>query len=131
MGKTETLAGCVRVQSGKDCVLLVSAAGYAKRLPVEGLRVAKRGDIGTQSFQFSLKTDSLVALLPAVPKETVTIFTSADRTAIIPAESIPRQGRTGESDRIVKPNKGETITQVIRAAVPEPDASNGAVSEEK
>jgi DNA gyrase subunit A len=129
MGKTETLAGCVRVQSGKDCVLLVSAAGYAKRLPVEGLRVAKRGDIGTQSFQFSLKTDSLVALLPAVPKETVTIFTSADRTAIIPAESIPRQGRTGESDRIVKPNKGETITQVIRVTLPDQGDGNGVLSE--
>ncbi|PSR17219.1 DNA topoisomerase IV, partial [filamentous cyanobacterium CCP3] len=114
MGKTETLAGCVRVQSSKDCLLLVSAAGYAKRLPIEGLRVAKRGDIGTQSFQFSLKSDRLVALLPAVPNESVTLFTSADRTAVIPTDSVPRQGRTGESDRLVKPNKGETVTQVIR-----------------
>ncbi|MBE9157766.1 DNA gyrase subunit A [Nodosilinea sp. LEGE 06152] len=128
MGKQETLTGCVAVPSSKDCLLLVTAAGYAKRLPVEGLRVAKRGDIGTQSFQFSLKTDSLVALLPAVPKESVTVFTSADRTAVIPIESVPRQGRTGESDRIVKPNKGETITQVIRLAVP--DTSNGAASED-
>jgi DNA gyrase subunit A len=127
LGKTETLAGCVRVQSGKDCVLLVSAAGYAKRLPVEGLRVAKRGDIGTQSFQFSLKTDRLVALLPAVPEEAVTLFTSADRTAVIPVDSVPRQGRTGESDRIVKPNKGETITQVIQTS-PLEDGNPGKTS---
>ncbi|MBD1919205.1 MULTISPECIES: DNA gyrase subunit A [Cyanophyceae] len=119
MGKQETLTGCVAVQSSKDCLLLVSAAGYAKRLPVEGLRVAKRGDIGTQSFQFSLKTDSLMALLPAVPKEAVTVFTSAERTAVIPIASVPRQGRAGESDRIVKPNKGETITQVIRITPPD------------
>ncbi|MBW4461919.1 MAG: DNA gyrase subunit A [Nodosilinea sp. WJT8-NPBG4] len=129
MGKQETLTGCVAVQSSKDCLLLVSAAGYAKRLPVEGLRVAKRGDIGTQSFQFSLKTDSLMALLPAVPKEAVTVFTSAERTAVIPIASVPRQGRTGESDRIVKPNKGETITQVIRVTALDPDASNGAASD--
>ncbi|MBD2232569.1 DNA gyrase subunit A [Phormidium tenue] len=129
MGKQETLTGCVAVQSSKDCLLLVSAAGYAKRLPVEGLRVAKRGDIGTQSFQFSLKTDSLMALLPAVPKEAVTVFTSAERTAVIPIGSVPRQGRTGESDRIVKPNKGETITQVIRVTTLDPDASNGAASD--
>ncbi|HSM81099.1 MAG TPA: DNA gyrase subunit A [Nodosilinea sp.] len=119
MGKQETVAGCVAVQSSKDCVLLVSAAGYGKRLPVDGLRVAKRGDIGTQSFQFSLKTDSLVALLPAVAQEAVTLLTSADRTAVIPVDSVPRQGRTGESDRIVKPNKGETVTRVLRLPTPE------------
>lgn len=65
LGKYEQLIGCVTVQSGYDEVLLISAAGYGKRLPVEDLRTARRGDIGTQSFQFSLKTDKLVALLPA------------------------------------------------------------------
>ncbi|WOD41205.1 DNA gyrase subunit A [Nodosilinea sp. E11] len=119
MGKQETLAGCVAVQSSKDCLLLLSTQGYAKRLPVDSLRVAKRGDIGTQSFQFSLKTDSLMALLPAAPKESVTVFTSAERTAVIAVDSVPRQGRTGESDRIVKPNKGETITQVRRIIPPD------------
>ncbi|MBE9108927.1 DNA gyrase subunit A [Nodosilinea sp. LEGE 07298] len=122
MGKQETLAGCVRVQSSKDCLLLVTAAGYGKRLPIEGMRVAKRGDIGTQSFQFSLKSDRLMAMLPAVPKESVTVFTSGDRTAVIPVDSVPRQGRTGESDRIVKPNKGETITQVLRVTPPDQSA---------
>ena len=122
MGKQETLVGCVAVQSSKECLLLVTAAGYAKRLPVEGLRVAKRGDIGTQSFQFSLKTDSLVALVPAVPQETITLFTSGNRTAVVPVDSVPRQGRTGESDRMVKPNKGETITEVLRVLSPDPEA---------
>jgi DNA gyrase subunit A len=122
MGKQETLVGCVAVQSSKECLLLVTAAGYAKRLPVEGLRVAKRGDIGTQSFQFSLKTDSLVALVPAVPQETITLFTSGNRTAVVPIDSVPRQGRTGESDRMVKPNKGETITEVLRVLLPDPEA---------
>ncbi|MGB3136853.1 MAG: DNA gyrase subunit A [Nodosilinea sp.] len=123
MGKQETLAGCVRVQSSKDCLVLVSAAGYAKRLPIEGMRVAKRGDIGTQSFQFGLKGDRLVALLPALPQDAVTIFTSGDRVAVVPVDTVPRQGRTGESKRIVKPNKGEAITRVIRVTVPTQSAS--------
>jgi DNA gyrase subunit A len=113
LGKHETLVGCVAVQSDRDCVLLVSAAGYGKRLPVEALRLAKRGDIGTQSFQFSQKTDSLVALAPAMPQTSLTVLTSAERVAVIPIESVPRQGRTGECDRMVKPNKGETVTQVF------------------
>jgi DNA gyrase subunit A len=35
---------------------------------------------------------------------------------------VPRQGRTGESDRMVKPNKGETITEVLRVLSPDPEA---------
>jgi DNA gyrase subunit A len=114
LGKQETLVGCVAVESHKDCVLLVTAAGYAKRLPVEALRVAKRGDIGTQSFQFSQKTDRLVAVMPAPPQSTLTLLTSSDRVAIIPIDTVPRQGRTGESDRLVKANKGETVTRVTQ-----------------
>lgn len=113
LGKHETLVGSVAVQSDSDCVVLVSAAGYGKRLPVEALRLAKRGDIGTQAFQFSEKTDSLVTLTPAVPRTALTVLTSAERVAVIPMASVPRQGRTGECDRMVKPNKGETVTQVF------------------
>ncbi|HIK46876.1 MAG TPA: DNA topoisomerase IV, partial [Leptolyngbyaceae cyanobacterium M65_K2018_010] len=114
LGKQETLVGCVAVESGYDCVLMLSAAGYGKRLPVETLRVTRRGDIGTQSFQFSLKTDRLVAVIPATSHSSITVLTSADRAATLPIDSIPRQGRTGECDRLVKPKQGETITQVIR-----------------
>ncbi|TVP66131.1 MAG: DNA gyrase subunit A [Leptolyngbya sp. LCM1.Bin17] len=113
MGKHETLIGCVATQGKSDCVLLMSAAGYSKRLPGKALRLAKRGDIGTQSFQFSQKTDHLVALTPAIAHTSLTVLTSADRVAIVPIESIPRQGRTGECDRVVKPTKGETVTQVL------------------
>jgi len=131
LGKQEALVGCVTIESGKDCVLLVSAAGYGKRLPVEGLRVAKRGDIGTQAFQFSQKTDSLVALQPAPPQSTLTILTSAERVAILPIKAVPRQGRTGESDRLINPNKGETVTQVICGTTAELEGSNKTVSEEE
>jgi DNA gyrase subunit A len=131
LGKQEALVGCVTIESGKDCVLLVSAAGYGKRLPVEALRVAKRGDIGTQAFQFSQKTDSLVALQPAPPQSTLTILTSAERVAILPIKAVPRQGRTGESDRLINPNKGETVTQVICGTTAELEGSNKTVSEEE
>ncbi len=119
MGKHETLIGCVATQGKSDCVLLMSAAGYSKRLPGKALRLAKRGDIGTQSFQFSQKTDHLVALTPAIAHTSLTVLTSADRVAIVPIESIPRQGRTGECDRVVKPTKGETVTQVLTVTLPE------------
>jgi DNA gyrase subunit A len=131
LGKQEALVGCVTIESGKDCLLLVSAAGYGKRLPVEALRVAKRGDIGTQAFQFSQKADSLVALQPAPPQATLTILTSTERVAILPIKAVPRQGRTGESDRLINPNKGETVTQVICGTTAELEGGSKTVSEEE
>ena len=131
MGKHETLIGCMAVQGKNDCVLLMSAAGYGKRLPGEALRLAKRGDIGTQSFQFSQKTDHLVALTPAIPHTALTVLTSAERVAIVPIESVPRQGRTGECDRVVKPTKGETVTQVLTVTLPESSENQAASTEEE
>jgi DNA gyrase subunit A len=55
-----------------------------------------------------------VAVMPAPPQSTLTLLTSSDRVAIIPIDTVPRQGRTGESDRLVKANKGETVTRVTQ-----------------
>lgn len=114
LGKQEQLVGCVTVQSGYDDVLLLSAAGFGKRLPVEDLRVANRGDMGSPAFQFSLKTDRLVALLPAPSHSTLTLVTNTDRVAMVPTATIPRLGRTGECPRLVKPSSGESIVRVVQ-----------------
>lgn len=131
MGKNETLVGAVAVLSGQDCVLMVSAAGFAKRLPVDSLRMGKRGDIGTQSFQFSQKTDHLVALAPATPGTDFTLMTDSDRIALVPMAVVPRQGRTGPSDRIVKPNRGESITTVVRVTSPDQESEDRGPSPEE
>ncbi len=125
LGKYERLVGCVTVQSGYDEVILVSAAGFGKCLPVEDLRSTRRGDLGSQAFQFSLKTDKLLALLPAPAHSTLTLFTNTDRIAILPTATVPRLGRTGECPRLVKPNKDETlvrVTQVVPLSNSEPAA---------
>jgi DNA gyrase subunit A len=128
MGKHDTIVGVAAVLSGQDCVLMVSAAGYAKRMPVDALRMGKRGDIGTQSFQFSQKKDHLVTLAPAIAHTDVTLLTSNDRIAVVPMGSVPRQGRTGECDRIIKPGRGETLTQVAYVSSPEDNASGNQTS---
>jgi len=114
LGKYERLVGCVTVQSGYDEVLLISMAGFGKRLPVEDLRSTKRGDLGSLAFHFSLKTDKLLTLLPVLPHSTLTLFSNTDRIAILPTSTVPRLGRTGECPRLVKPNKEETLVRVIQ-----------------
>ncbi|PSN20062.1 DNA topoisomerase IV [filamentous cyanobacterium CCP5] len=112
MRKQETLAGCAAVVAEADCVLLLSGAGYAKRMPASAVQSGSRGGIGTQSFQFSQKTDALVSILAALPNTAIKVFTNRDRTAQIVTDTIPRQGRSGESERILRPQRGEAITQV-------------------
>jgi DNA gyrase subunit A len=112
MGKQETVVGCVRVQSSLEDLVLVSAAGYGKRLPVAELRVARRGDLGTQAMQFSLKGDTLVALLPHRPGDSLTLLTNQDRWGTLPVAQLARQGRTTESEWMIKLNRGELLAIV-------------------
>jgi len=112
MGKQEIVVGCVRVQSSLEDLVLISAAGHGKRLPVTELRVARRGDLGTQAMQFSLKGDTLVALLPHRPGDSLTLLTNQDRWGTLSLAQLPRQGRTGESLRMTKLGRGELLTLV-------------------
>lgn len=122
MRKQEALAGCAALATDNDCVLMISAMGYAKRMPAKAIQPGSRGGIGTQAFQFSNKTDKLVSLLAAVPNTAVRAVTTADRSAQVITDDIPRQGRSGECQRVLRPKRGETISQVAMTSL----ADNGA-----
>jgi len=133
LGQQDQVVGCAVVHQAEtqtDCVLLMSALGYAKRLPVAGLRLGKRGDIGTQCVQFTHKTDSLVALDRAVPGGTITIFSGEDQAAALAVDAIPRQGRTQPSLRVLKPSRGERILGLTYVTLPDNGSSRGAAEEE-
>lgn len=131
MRKQETVSGCASVRSDDDCLLLLSAMGYAKRLPAGNLRPASRGGIGTQSFLFSAKTDSLIAVTAAPSDGVVSVVTNRDRTTQVPLSLIPRQGRNQECDRVIKPQRGETITTVTIAQLPDNGATGSGSAEEE
>ena len=114
--RQESLAGCVAL-GGQDNLLLVSAMGYAKRMPVAVLRLANRGEIGTQAFRFSAKSDALAAMIAATPHTQMAISTSADRVAHIPIDAVPRQGKDTLCHRLLKPNRGEQIIAIAVSAI--------------
>ncbi|RZM82921.1 DNA gyrase subunit A [Leptolyngbya iicbica] len=116
--KQESIVGCVRIQQADDCVLMVSAAGFAKRLPIGGIHLGARGGIGTQAFLFKQKTDHLVAIAPSPLNGEMTVVTSQTRCAQIPIDTIPRQGRdTPTNYRLSKFAKGERIETVTLTAL--------------
>ncbi|MEO0757450.1 MAG: DNA gyrase subunit A [Cyanobacteria bacterium J06648_16] len=109
--KQERIVGCAVVTPQED-LLLISARGYAKRMPVATLKRANRGGIGSQCFQFSQASDSLMAALPTADTSTVLVMTSQDRSAYVRLAAVSKQGRSQPCDRILTTARGETLTAV-------------------
>lgn len=123
--KGEGIVGCVRIQQASDCVLMISAAGFAKRLPVTAVPMGTRGGLGTQAFIFKQKTDHLIAITTSPPGGEVTVSTTAPRSAQIPIDSIPRQGRDTQSAyRLGKLAKGERIESVTLTSLVDNDSNS-------
>jgi DNA gyrase subunit A len=112
--KQEALAGCVALGT-EDEMLLVTTQGYAKRMVVNLARRVNRGDLGIQGIQFSNKTDTLVAIVPAFPETEVIFVTDGDRIARLPVEDVPQEGREGSGKRVLKLEKKEKVVNVVLA----------------
>ena len=121
--KQESVVGCVATPTEADCVTLISAAGFAQRLPITALKLAVRGGLGTQAFLFKQKTDVLAAMTAAPIPGLLTVTTTAGRVAQITVEDIPRQGRTtAAAYRLGKVARGERIDTVTLATVTDNEA---------
>ena len=107
----EVMVGCVTL-STEENLLLVSQFGYAKRIPVSGLRLASRGDIGTQSFKFSHKTDTLVGVVRATTGAEVVLVTNHQRVVRLPIETVPTLGRDSTGESVLQLNRDEKIITV-------------------
>ncbi|MGI8934980.1 MAG: DNA gyrase subunit A [Phormidesmis sp.] len=116
--KSERLVGCVPVQS-KDALLLVSTKGFAKKMLVSNFKTANRGGIGSQSFKFSLKNDSLASMILAVPETTFTVVTNEDRCASLMPDEVPLQGRSQPCDRLFTTRRTEAVTDTLISGLPD------------
>jgi DNA gyrase subunit A len=110
----ESLASCVAVKSNEQ-LLLVSRQGYGKRLPVEKLRLAKVGDIGTQALQFADKNDTLAGAIAASKGSKAILLTSRDRHIVLALDAIAVGSKDGTGDRLAKLKSEEEIVSVTRA----------------
>ena len=107
----ERVTGCV-VTTAERILLLVTAQGYAKRLPVRSLRLAKRGEIGTQALQFANKTDVLVGAIAIPERGRAIAMTSNGRSIALPAASVSLCGKDGKGDRFESLRPDERIVSI-------------------
>lgn len=108
----EQIAGFACLKA-TDHLLLISELGYGKRLPLSELRLANRGDIGTQALQFTSKTDNLAAMTLAPAQGTIVLVTSDKRRVSLSAESVPLVGKEESSTPIVKLKAEEKIVSAV------------------
>jgi DNA gyrase subunit A len=116
LGRAEQLVGAATLNF-TDRLLLVSALGYGKRLPVNALRLANRTDIGTSALQFTTKTDSLAGMILVSEAKEIALITS-DRQIRLAIDRVPFWGKDGTGDRLVelKPNEQIVGVSTVRSS---------------
>lgn len=108
----EQIAGFACLKA-TDRLLLVSELGYGKRLLLSELRLANRGDIGTQALQFTSKTDNLAAMMLAPPQGTVVLTTSDERRLLLSVESVLLARKEESGAPLVKLKSEEKIVSAV------------------
>ena len=107
----EKIVGCC-VVSENDSLILISQLGYGKAIPIAELRLAKRGDIGTQAIQFTSKEDLLAGLISFDSRENITLTTTIDRRLVYPVQNLELAGKNSTGKKIGKLHQDEVITGV-------------------
>jgi len=114
--KQEQLVGCATISELDQNLLLVSQLGYAKRIPAKTLRLANRGDIGTQALSFTTKSDTLAGIVLAPTATEVALVTNTQRLVRLPVDSVTSVGKDGTGDHIASLKPDEKIITVIAIA---------------
>ncbi len=109
--KQDKLVGCT-VLGTADGFLLVSEAGYVKRMLIKSLRLSALGELGTQMALSAKKTDAVACMVPAFPETEVAVVTSAHRMAQVVIDDVAIATKDDKGQPRFTLNAGETIITV-------------------
>lgn len=111
----ETMVGGATFDTEEN-ILLVTQLGYAKRLPTSVVRLANRGDIGTQTFKFASKTDYLAGMVLAKPGSEVALVTNHQRVVRLQVDTVTNLAKDTTGESIVQLSRDEKIIAVAEVA---------------
>ncbi|NDJ17810.1 DNA gyrase subunit A [Myxacorys almedinensis] len=125
VGKKEAIIGWA-IATQADTFLMVSQQGYAKQMKIGSLRAATPGELGTQVFQFTNKTDILAGVVAVLPEALIFLLTNENHLARIDVDAVEIGRKDDKGDRIVKLGKTERLTSLslpilFGGAAEEPD----------
>jgi DNA gyrase subunit A len=94
-------------------VLVASAGGLGKRVPVTQFRLQKRAGMGLRGMKFRNEGDQLVALRVLGAGEELLLVSEKGVIVRTSADAIPQQSRAATGVRLQKLDKGDRLLKVV------------------
>ena len=106
-------------------VLVATASGLGKRVPVDQFRLQKRAGMGLRGIKFRSDSDSLVGLRVMGADEELLLVSERGVIVRLQSAAIPQQSRAATGVRLQRIDKGDRLTEVVLVppAAEEDDAS--------
>ena len=112
-------------------VLVASASGLGKRVPVDQFRLQRRAGMGLRAIKFRRDGDVLVGLKVLGAGEELLLVSERGVIVRMKADAIPQQSRAATGVRLQKLDAGDRLTEVVLVppAAEEEDTADAAVAE--
>ena len=112
-------------------VLVASASGLGKRVPVDQFRLQKRAGMGLRAMKFRRDGDVLVGLKVLGAGEELLLVSERGVIVRMKADAIPQQSRAATGVRLQRLDSGDRLTEVVLVppAAEEDDAEAAALAE--
>ncbi|SBO42948.1 DNA gyrase subunit A [Cyanobium sp. NIES-981] len=109
-------------------VLVASAAGLGKRVPVDQFRLQKRAGMGLRAIKFRRDGDTLVGLKVLGAGEEVLLVSEKGVIVRTEADAIPQQSRAATGVRLQRLDAGDRLVEVVLVP-PAPSEEAGEVED--
>jgi DNA gyrase subunit A len=94
-------------------VLVASASGLGKRVPVQQFRLQKRAGMGLRAIRFRREGDSLVGLKVLGAGEELLLVSERGVIVRMQADAIPQQSRAATGVRLQRLDAGDRLAEVV------------------
>ncbi|MFL0793614.1 MAG: DNA gyrase C-terminal beta-propeller domain-containing protein, partial [Prochlorococcus sp.] len=94
-------------------VLVASASGLGKRVPVTQFRLQKRAGMGLRAIKFRRDGDQLVGLRVLGPGEELLLVSERGVIVRTSADQIPQQSRAATGVRLQRLDSGDRLSEVV------------------
>lgn len=102
-------------------VLVASASGLGKRVPVDQFRLQRRAGMGLRAIRFRREGDSLVGLCVLGAGEEVLLVSEKGVIVRTEADRIPQQSRAATGVRLQRLDRGDRLVEMVLVPPASPD----------
>jgi DNA gyrase subunit A len=111
-------------------VLVASASGLGKRVPVDQFRLQKRAGMGLRAMKFRRDGDVLVGLKVLGAGEELLLVSERGVIVRTKADAIPQQSRAATGVRLQKLDSGDHLSEVVLVPpAPEEELGEGETAD--